>query len=243
MAAVQRIVRLGHSARNSHGLKVRQPLSSVTLVTTDQRLRERVEDQLETVCEELNVHRVQWATDRAAFVHHEVRPIYPECGPRFGKRMPLLKQALAQADGDLLAAQLEERGVLTVELEGEPVELTATEVEVRLIERQGMATQGDKSLLVAMNTELSEELIAEGWAREVIHRIQSERKAANLDYADRIRVRYQAADELRRAIEKYQDHIARETLSVALEHESSDFEGMQLKPVEGMHFAVAIKKV
>ena len=58
----------------------------------------------------------------------------------------------------------------------------------------------------------AEELIAEGWAREVIHRIQSERKAANLDYADRIRVRYQAADELRRAIEKYQDHIARETL-------------------------------
>ena len=243
MSAVQRIVRLGHSARNNHGLKVRQPLASVTLVTTDQKMHELVEDQLDTVCEELNVHDVNWATDRAAFVHHEIRPIYPKCGPRLGKRMPLLKQALAQADGDLLAAQLEDRGSLTVELDGEPVELTADEIEVRLIERQGMATQGDKSLLVALDTELSEDLIAEGWAREVIHRIQSERKAADLDYADRIRVQYHAADELRGAIERFQDHIAHETLSVELRLAASDFEGLQVKPVEDMHFAVAIDKV
>jgi len=243
MGAVQRIVRLGHAARNSHALKVRQPLASVTLVTTDETMQDLVEDQLDVIREELNVQEIHWATDRTAFVHHEVRPVYPKCGPRFGKRMPLLKKALAEADGDEQAVELETNGVISVELEGESVGLSGEEVEVRLIERQGMATQGDNSLLVALDTELTDELVAEGWAREIIHRIQSARKDADLDYADRIRVRYQATEGLADAIERYREHIARETLATELRLQDPEAEGLKSRPVEDMHFALAIDRV
>ena len=243
METVQRIVRLGHAARNSHSLKVRQPLASVTLVTTDTHMQDRVVDQLAVIREELNVRQVFWATDRTAYVHHEVIPIFPKCGPRFGKKMPLLKKALAQADGDALATVLGSNGALEIELDGEVVTLTDEEVEVRLIEREGMATQGDSSLLVALDTELTDDLVAEGWAREVIHRIQSARKEADLDYADHIRVRYMATDKLAEAIASYRDHIAGETLADELQLQESQSPDLEPKPVEDMQFALAIDRV
>ncbi|MGH9380727.1 MAG: isoleucine--tRNA ligase, partial [Thermoanaerobaculia bacterium] len=200
MADVQRVVRLGRAARSTHELKTRQPLAAVTLVASDAELRARVEPYLDILRDELNVHRVEWAARRTDYVHHEVRPVFPKLGPRFGKRMPALKAVLEAADGDRLAAQLESEGRLGVELDGETVELSADEVAVRLIEHEGLATAGDSDLLVALDTALTDELIAEGWAREVVHRIQTARKEADLDYAARIRVRFRADDALAAAI-------------------------------------------
>ncbi|MEE8138252.1 MAG: class I tRNA ligase family protein, partial [Thermoanaerobaculia bacterium] len=147
MSAVQRIVKLGHAARNSHALKTRQPLASVTLVTADSTLRSLVEPQTELLRDELNVREIRWAEDRSAYVRHEVRPIFPKCGPRFGKRMPAVKRALEEADGDALARELEENGAIEIHLGDEAVELGGDEVEVRLVEREGTATQGDRGLL------------------------------------------------------------------------------------------------
>ena len=92
IAAVQRVVRLGHAARNSHGLKTRQPLASVTLVTSDAAMAARIEPYLDLMLEELNVREALWADDRTQYVHHQVLPIFPVCGPRFGKRMSVSKR-------------------------------------------------------------------------------------------------------------------------------------------------------
>ena len=190
MAAVLRIVRLGHAARNLHGLKTRQPLSAVTLVTADESLPGLVMPYADVLQDELNVRDIRWAADRTEYVHHEVRPIFPKTGPRFGKKMPEVKRALEAADGDALAAELERTGKLTIQLSDGPAELSSEEVEVRLVEREGMATQGDRELLVALDTHLTPELVAEGLAREFVHYVQQERKNQELDYADRIRVSY-----------------------------------------------------
>ncbi len=243
MAAVQRIVRLGHAARNTHNLKVRQPLASVTLVTTDSSLRDLVESQLDVVEEELNVQRVEWASDRSGFVHHEVRPNYPICGPRFGKQMKELKRVLEEADGDSLAVELEQAGRLEIDLVGEATQLSSDEVEVRLIEREGMATQGDRTLLVALDTELTQELITEGWAREVIHRIQSARKDADLDYSDRIVVYYRTEPEIESAMERFREHIAHETLATEISAADSRSPKLTSKPIEEMQFDLTIEKV
>jgi len=244
MAAVQRIVRLGHAARNEHGLKTRQPLSSVTIVSTDASLPGLVEPHNELLRDELNVHEVLWAKDRSVYVHHDVLPIFPICGPRFGKRMPLVKKALMAADGDTLAAALEADGKITVDLEGEPTEFSRDEVEVRLIEREGSATQGDRELLVALETELTDALIHEGWAREVVNRIQTARRTADLDYADRIRLRYEADETLAAAIAQHADWIQSETLTVETEI-VSDGSGHDLETaqIDDLHFAFAIEKV
>jgi isoleucyl-tRNA synthetase len=264
MAAVQRIVRLGHAARNEHGLKTRQPLAAVTLVTADPALPGLVSPHADLLRDELNVREIRWAADRAEYVRHEVRPVYPKTGPRFGKRMAEVKRALAEADGDALAAELERAGKIALRISGgmgadpspavpamvmggpsDPsvVELSAEEVEVRLIERQGMATQGDRELLVALDTALTPDLVAEGWAREVVHRIQAARKDRDLDYADRIRVRYRAAGELEAAIGTHRDWIAGETLATELTTAESAGAALEEAPVDELEFAFAIEKV
>jgi len=216
MAVVQRIVRLGHAARNLHGLKTRQPLGAVTLVTADESLPGLVMPYADVLKDELNVRDIRWAADRSEYVHHEVRPVFPKTGPRFGKRMPEVKKALENADGDALAAELERSGKLTIQLSDGPAELSAEEVEVRLIEREGMATQGDRELLVALDTHVTPELAREGLAREFVHYVQQARKNEGLDYADRIRVVYTSDADTKAAVDANEEWIKGETLAIAM---------------------------
>jgi isoleucyl-tRNA synthetase len=241
MGAVLRIVRLGHAARNTHSLKTRQPLAAVTLVTANEALPGLITPYADLLKDELNVRDIHWAADRSEYVRHEVRPVFPRTGPRFGKRMSEVKKALETADGDALAHELETAGKVTIEIADGAHDLSPEEVEVRLIEREGMATQGDRELLVALDTRLTPELIAEGWAREVARSIQTARKDADLDYADRIRIRYEADPEIAAAVEAHREWIMGETLAVEL----AQADGMDLKsaPVEGRSFAYAIEKV
>ncbi len=243
IASVQRIVGLGHAARNSHGLKTRQPLASVTVVSANAAVRENVAPYVELMLEELNVKQIRWADDRTEYVHHQLHPIFPVLGPRFGKQMPQVKQALATADGDALAECLERDGQITIEVEGQKVELTGEEVEVRLVERQGTATEGDQDLLVALDTELDEALIAEGWAREVVHRIQTARKRADLDYADRIRVHFATTEDLAAAIREHAEWIESETLATDLNEVAADTPGLESVPIDTLEFALKIENV
>jgi isoleucyl-tRNA synthetase len=238
MAAVQRIVRLGHAARNLHSLKTRQPLSAVTLVTADESLRPLVEPYLDILRDELNVKEVRWAADRTVYVHHEVKPIFPKTGPRFGKRMPEVKKALDGADGDALAAELEKAGKITVQLADGPTDLSAEEVEVRLIERPGTATQGDRELLVALETELTPELEAEGLAREFVHYVQQTRKQQDLDYADRIRVAFKADPEMTAAVETHREWIQGETLAVEINGEAAGSEPFEEHSIHGLRLQI-----
>lgn len=242
MATVQRIVRLGHAARNVHSLKTRQPLASVTLVAADASLPTLVETYLDILRDELNVKEVRWAADRKEYVHADVRPVFPKLGKRFGKRMPEIKAALEAASGEALLEQLEASGKLAVELSDGPIELVAEEVEIRLVEREGTATQGDRELLVALDTQLTPELLAEGWAREVVSRIQTARKEQSLDYADRIRIRHRAAAPLAAAIATHRDWILGETLGLEMT-ETADAAGLAEAPIEGHDFAFSIEAI
>jgi isoleucyl-tRNA synthetase len=243
MAAIQRIVRLGHAARNDHSLKIRQPLGGVTVVTSDAALRAAVEPHVDVLLQELNVHELHWAKDRTVYVHHEVRPNFPKCGPRFGKQMKSLQRTLAAADGDALAAELEEHDRVRIELDGETVELSAGDVEVRLIEREGTATQGDRGLLVALDTDLTDELVGEGRAREIINRVQAARKVMDLDYADRISLRYSADDEIARVIDMHGEWISRETLTMGIEKLPTSSPNLESRPIDDLAFAFEIERL
>jgi isoleucyl-tRNA synthetase len=222
MAAVQRIVRLGHAARNTHSLKTRQPLAAVTLVAADPSLPALVGPHADLLRDELNVREIRWAAERSAYVRQEVRPVFPKLGPRLGKRMAEVKRALEEANGDALAAELERDGRIALPLASGPLELAPGEVEVRLVEREGMATQGDRELLVALDTRLTPELIAEGNAREFIHSVQQLRKEQGLDYADRIRVDFRGTADLKAAVDAHLDWIKGEVLAVEIRGASED---------------------
>jgi len=245
MAAIQRIVSLGRAARNTHGIKTRQPLAAVTLVSADEALPGRVAPYEELLRDELNVHAVRWAADRGTYVHHEVKPVYPKTGPRFGKQMKEVAAALAGADGDALAAELEERGAVAVEISTGREELSAEEVEVRLVEKEGTATQGDRELLVALETELTTELVAEGRAREVVHLVQAARKEMDLDYADRVRLTYAADGELAAAVAAHAGWIGGETLAVEVVAAPPEElpQGARKTEIDGFGFSYAVERV
>ena len=157
--------------------------------------------------------------------------------------MKAAQAALLAADGDVLAEALARDSRIVIALDGETLELRPEDLEVRLIEKEGMATANDGELLVALDPRLTPELIAEGRAREVVNRLQTARKEAGLDYGDRIRVRYSAAPELEAAIGTYRDWISGETLAVAWEAEGigpGTDDALTAAPVDDLAFAFAI---
>ena len=241
MKTVQRAVRFGHAARNAHSVRTRQPLRSVTIVAADDELGAKLAPHLELVREELNVREVDFAQNRSDYVHHEILPVFPRCGPRFGKRMPLVQRALADADGDSLADALDVRGSVEIEIEGCIESLSAEELEVRLVEKEGMAIQGDRDLLVALDVELDAGLLTEGLAREVVHRIQRARKEMDLDYADRIEVQYRAAEPVVEALAAHREWVMGETLATALTVAPEGAE-LDAAPVEEHDFALQLTK-
>ena len=244
MGLAQRIVGLARAARATHDLKTRQPLPSMVLCFSKEAqgvaIRDLVEQVREIVLDEVNVKEIRWAERRGDFVTHEVRPNFRVLGKRLGGRMKAVQAALGAADGDLLAEALERDGRLVVEAAGEAIELGPDEVEVRLIEKEGLATAGDRDLLVVLDNHLTPELIAEGRAREVVNRLQTARKELGLDYAERVRVRYRAAPELEAAIASFRDWIAGETLAVGW---SADGGELEAAPVDGLDFACALERV
>ena len=245
MRLAQRVVGLGRAARATHNLKTRQPLGGVTLVSAPETaggdLRGGLDRVRDLVLDELNVKELRWAERRGEFVHHEVRPNFRIVGKRVGKLMPAVKAALEAADGDALAEALERDGRIAILVAGETLELAADELEVRLVEKPGLATAGDRELLVALDPELTPALVAEGLAREVVNRLQGARKEAELDYADRIRVAYRADADLEAAIAAHRDWIAGEAL-VAEWRAEEGRDDLRTTDVEGHPLAFIIEK-
>ncbi|MEO7795711.1 MAG: DUF5915 domain-containing protein, partial [Thermoanaerobaculia bacterium] len=246
MGLAKRLVGLGRVARAEHNLKNRQPLASATLVLAPEIFGVDVRPQLERVrglvLDELNVKDVFFAERRGDFVTHEVRPNFRVLGKKLGGRMKAAQAALLASDGDALAELLARDGRIVIQLEGEALELLPEDLEVRLIEKAGMATANDGELLVALDPELTPDLIAEGRAREVVNRLQTARKDAGLDYADRIRVRYNAVPELEAAIAAHRDWISGETLAVEWLGAGDAADGLASAPIDDLSFAFAIAR-
>ncbi len=244
MSLAKRIVGLARAARASHDLKTRQPLPSMVLVFASEvfgvDVKNHVERVRDLILDEVNVKEIRWAQRRGEFVTHEVRPNFRVLGKKLGGRMKAVQAALAAADGDALAEALERDGRISLDVPGGAVELGPDDVEVRLIEKEGLATAGDRELLVVLDTHLTPELIAEGRAREVVNRIQTARKEAGLDYADRIRVRYRAHPLVEAAIEAHRDWIAAETLTVGWDRAGGDATDLAATEIEGYELDLAL---
>jgi len=215
MALARQVVTLGHSARNSQGIKLRQPLACA-LVHLEPGAGALDDESVDLVRDELNVKRVEFVGDAADLVTYHLLPDNQVLGPRFGRRFPAVRAALAAEDPLPAVRRLQAGLPLQLEVEEERVELAPKEVLVREEPREGLAVASERGVTVAVNTVLTPDLLAEGLAREVIRRVQNLRKEAGLNLDDRIVTTYQAGGKLAGAIEAWRDFIAAETLSIAL---------------------------
>ncbi len=221
MSLLREIASLGRAARASAKLKVRQPLSLAEVVLADDTHLPWLREHARLLSIEINVKQVEFTTEGEEYIRYQVVPNFKRLGPKLGKNMPKVKQALAQADGAELLSQFKQHGKIELELGGECVELTEEDIEVRLQAKEGWtAAQGEQTVVV-LSTELTTELIQEGWVRDLVRHVQERRKAIGCEYTDRIEIGLEsAADELRRAVEAHREYLTSETLAESIVFES-----------------------
>lgn len=216
MADVMTAVSLGRHLRTQTKLRVRQPLRNVVLVSADADVRSHLESMSEVIAEELNVKTVEVREHEEELVHLDAKANFKALGPRLGKSMPKAAKAIATLNPPEIC-ELRNGGSLTLELDDDEVlEITLADVEIRRTEREGMTVANEGDITVALDTRLDDDLIVEGWAREIVSRIQNLRKEADLAVEDRIIVRYDLPDTARRAAETHTELIRSETLAVEL---------------------------
>jgi isoleucyl-tRNA synthetase len=187
MALVRRVVTLGRAARTEAKLRVRQPLARALIVIPSAEAADL--EGLEALVEdELNVKAIEATKGLDELVSYSVKPNFRALGPRFGARVKDVAKALSKADAVSIVGALEEHGTATITLDGEEVDLGRDELDVRVEGRSGYSLAQDGPYGVALDTELTPELIAEGVAREVVRAVQDLRKSAGLAVEDRIRL-------------------------------------------------------
>ena len=217
MNLVREIVSLGRSARMSAKLKVRQPLRKVEVILVRTEDQEWLAAHAALIAAELNVKVVEFTREAEHYISYTVLPELKRLGPRLGKSLPALKQALAKADPAALLAQLSATGQAHIELSTGPVTLDREDLQVRLSAKPGWAAADGPAAVVVLSTEIDEALVREGLAREVVHAIQTQRKETGCEYTDRIRISITTdSDELRRSIEEFREYIAQETLATEI---------------------------
>ncbi|MBN1590790.1 MAG: class I tRNA ligase family protein, partial [Pirellulales bacterium] len=242
MALAREIVSLGRSARMTARLKVRQPLGRVEIILADATHRQWLERHESLVCDELNVKKADISDEPEKYIDYSVLPDLKRLGPKLGKRLPALRKALGQADGGRLLAQMEANGQITIELPDGPVTLDRDEIQIRLQAKEGWTAAQGRHCVVVLSTELTNELVAEGYARELVRAIQDRRKDIGCEYTDRIRVGIATdSPELRGAADKFADYLKGETLAVEIVLEPiAGVEPLELK-VAGFDMTLFLK--
>jgi len=215
MAAVRDAVSLGRAGRKDAKIRVRQPLAEA-VVACSPSAAEAMTRHVALIADELNVKDVRFVSDPVELVEVVVKPNYRTLGPRFGKAMPKVAKAFADLDGASAVRTLDAGGAVTMTIDGRDETVGADDVlrEVRPSERYAVAQDGP--LAVGLLTDLTTELRREGMAREVVHAVQSARKAAGLRVEERIRLHLDGSGVIREAIDGHRAHIAAETLAVDL---------------------------
>jgi isoleucyl-tRNA synthetase len=215
MALARQLVSLVRSLRERARIKTRQPLRRILLPALTEEQKRDIRSLERLIREEVNVKAIEFLPPEVDVVYWTAKPNYRLLGKRLGKRLAALEEVLRGLPQEVLR-RFRETGRLTVTVEGEPLELTAEEVELRSHEIEGWLVASEAGLTVALDTTLDEELRREGLVREFVFWVQNLRKQAGFEVTDRIRILCSAPPELQQAVEAFRDYVQQETLAESL---------------------------
>ncbi len=210
MDNVLKLVVMGRACRNTANIKNRQPIGKMFVKAefdVPQFYREIIE-------EELNVKEMEMADDVRAFTSYTFKPQLKTVGPKYGKLLGGIKTALQELDGNAAMDELNADGSLKLQINGQEVTLFREDLLIDTAQMEGYISENDNGITVVLDTNLTEELLEEGFVREIISKIQTMRKEADFEVMDKITVTYDGSDKAESIFEKHADEIGAEVLAV-----------------------------
>jgi isoleucyl-tRNA synthetase len=243
MGLAQTISSVVLALRNRVEINVRQPLPRILVVTGTDVAEADVEEVRDIILDEVNVKTIEFVDHSSEVVQRSAKPNFSALGPRLGALMKPVNQAVRQLDDDAINTYLE-TGSLALEVEGKTVELGEGDLEIQSEGIAGWEVGQQAGVTVALDTQISDELLAEGLARESVKRIQNLRKDADFDVTDRIAVAYHGSEQISQSITRYADWIRNETLALEL-HEANQPAGEAVATFEigDETLTVAVRRV
>jgi isoleucyl-tRNA synthetase len=237
-----KVCSLGRSARSKSNIKLRQPLSSAKVFADRESLR-RVRKFGDVIVNELNVKNVTFTENRNDIVEYAVKPIPQALGKKHGKMYTKVREALTKLDS-AAAHVLSEGKSIRIKVGGKAVEVLPEEVEVTIKPKQGFSLSEEEGLSVAIDITLKTDLKEEGLARDVVRRIQNQRKEAGFNIADMIETYYAAGPKLSKVFENYEEYISAETLTTTMREGSPPKEAHKATyKIEGETLTIGLKQV
>ena len=209
MEALLKVVVLGRAARNTANIKNRQPIGTMFVKA------EKEMDQFYTdiIADELNVKEVKFAKDVESFISYSFKPQLRTVGPKYGKLLNGIRTALTELNGTEAMKELKETGLLTLDIDGNKVELAEEDLLIETAQTEGYVTETDGDTSVVLDTNLTPELIEEGFVREIISKIQTMRKEAGFEVMDKIHVYAKDNQRIMDIMENHRDEIMSEVLA------------------------------
>ena len=209
MKELLEIVVLGRACRNTANIKNRQPIGTM-YVKAEKKMDKFYTD---IIADELNVKEVKFADDVESFISYSFKPQLRTVGPKYGKLLGGIKQALTDIDGTAAMNELRTNGVLKLDINGNDVELTEEDLLIETAQTEGYVSESDGETSVVLDTNLTPELIEEGFVREIISKIQTMRKEAGFEVMDKIVVYAHGNDKIQDVMKAHEDEIKSEVLA------------------------------
>ncbi|MEM2272723.1 MAG: isoleucine--tRNA ligase [Candidatus Bathyarchaeia archaeon] len=226
MDIVVKICSLGRAARNKAGIKLRQPLIEVKVIASEEVIN-RVRRLEYLVFDELNVKKLSFSTDRGEVIDYIIKPIPEILGKKYGRLFPKIQETMASMNPFEAIKAIRHKGHLTIIVDEQEIRLFPEEIKIVEQPKSGWALFEEGGILVAINTAISSDLRLEGLARDIVRRIQNQRKEAGFNIADQIEMYYEAGPILKEVFESFWEYIAAETLSVVIREGKPNIEAHQ----------------
>ena len=220
MDEVLKIVVMGRACRNSANIKNRQPIGNM-YVKAPNVLSEYF---VEIIEDELNVKKVNFTEDVSAYTSYTFKPQLRTVGPKYGKFLGQIQKALAELDGNKAMAELKADGVLALPTVSDDVKLSEEDLLITMTQMEGYVTEGDNTVTVVLDTNLTPELVEEGFVRELISKIQTMRKEAGFEVMDKISIYYHADEKVADIFNKYGNDIMGDVLGTEVVAEADSFD-------------------
>ncbi len=212
MDEVLNIVTLGRAARNSSNIKNRQPLGKMFVGAP----RELPEEYIEIIEDELNIKSVEFVNDSTSFVSYSFKPQLKTLGPKYGKLLGAIRNDLAVLDGSKAKSDLDKNGAIILNIEGKEISLGEEDLLIETVQKEGFQAESDNGFTVILDTNLTPELIEEGFVRELVSKIQDMRKKAGFEVMDTITIYCEGNDKIFDILTNNKESICTDVLATEI---------------------------